>query len=266
MKPVKSGITRPPVCLFYGQHGLGKSTLASETPDPVFIQTEDGLQGLTVDTYGLVHSFSALHDQLDAALESKFKTVVIDTLDWAEKHIFKQCADDAGVTDIASIPFGRGYSAAEKYWWDIVGKLREINKTKLVVLLAHAQISRFESPETESYDRYTPDLHKKSAALLCEFADIVGFMSTKTITQTKDKGFGQTIVKAKSSGDRVLYLEERPAFTAKNRYRMPDQIEIPEGQAWAQISKHLKELKKEQGNLQKVIDDKVEKNIEKLSA
>ena len=33
----------PPRILIYGTEGIGKSTFASESPKPIFLQTEDGL-------------------------------------------------------------------------------------------------------------------------------------------------------------------------------------------------------------------------------
>ena len=33
----------PPRFLIYGVEGIGKSTLASQSPNPIFIPTEDGL-------------------------------------------------------------------------------------------------------------------------------------------------------------------------------------------------------------------------------
>ena len=34
---------RPPRIMIYGAEGVGKSTFAASAPNPVFIQTEDGL-------------------------------------------------------------------------------------------------------------------------------------------------------------------------------------------------------------------------------
>jgi hypothetical protein len=42
-----------------------------------------------------------------------------------------------------------------------------------VVLIAHAKIEKFENPETESYDRYVPRLHKLASALIQEWCDEV---------------------------------------------------------------------------------------------
>ncbi len=50
---------RPPRLLIYGTEGIGKSTLAAQTPAPIFIPTEDGLDQIDCDSFPLAHSFRA---------------------------------------------------------------------------------------------------------------------------------------------------------------------------------------------------------------
>ena len=44
-----------------------------------------------------------------------------------------------------------------------------------VILVGHAEIKRFDSPETEPYDRYQPKLHAPASALIQERMDAVLF-------------------------------------------------------------------------------------------
>ena len=39
----RTAVKRPPRIFPYGIHGVGKSTFAASAPNPVYIQTEDGL-------------------------------------------------------------------------------------------------------------------------------------------------------------------------------------------------------------------------------
>ena len=44
LENIKTGReNKPPRIMVYGQEGVGKSTFGASAPDPVFIQTEDGL-------------------------------------------------------------------------------------------------------------------------------------------------------------------------------------------------------------------------------
>jgi hypothetical protein len=46
-------ITRPPRVIIYGSEGIGKSTFGAEAPRPVFIPTEDGLDGIACARFPL---------------------------------------------------------------------------------------------------------------------------------------------------------------------------------------------------------------------
>ncbi|MBO5680941.1 MAG: AAA family ATPase, partial [Lentisphaeria bacterium] len=44
LETIQSGKeSKPPRLMIYGQEGIGKSTFAAAAPNPIFIQTEDGL-------------------------------------------------------------------------------------------------------------------------------------------------------------------------------------------------------------------------------
>ena len=125
----------------------------------------------------------------------------------------------------------------------------------LVIQIAHSTIKRFDSPDCEPYDRYQIKLHDRASALLQESADIVGFLSYRVSIRKADVGFNKSVSRAVSSGQRILYVEERPAFVAKNRYGLPPSIELPtkpeawrEPRAiWSVLSHHLPELEHEHG-------------------
>ena len=47
---------KPPRIMVYGQEGVGKSTFGASAPDPVFIQTEDGLGEIDTCKFPLAQS------------------------------------------------------------------------------------------------------------------------------------------------------------------------------------------------------------------
>ena len=82
-------IARPQKVVIYGPEGVGKSTLASQTPDPVFLDTEGGTHHLDVarlDAATTWEEITAAVAQL-AKADHPFKTLVIDTADWLEKRL-----------------------------------------------------------------------------------------------------------------------------------------------------------------------------------
>jgi hypothetical protein len=77
----------PPRLLVYGTEGIGKSTLASHAPRPIFIQTEDGLGEIDCHKFPLANSFDDVVGSLEALRTEKhdYQSVVVDSLDWLER-------------------------------------------------------------------------------------------------------------------------------------------------------------------------------------
>ncbi len=107
-----------------------------------------------------------------------------------------------------------------------------------IVLLAHAKVERFENPETESFDRYAPRLHKTAAALVIEWCDEVLFANYKVFTKATDEGFNRTRVQGVGTGERVLRTSERPAHIAKSRLGLPDELPLD----WEALAPYLPAL------------------------
>src|SRR5690625_4127942 len=101
-----------------------------------------------------------------------------------------------------------------------------------VVLTAHAKIVRFEAPdEMGAYDRYELKLGDKTtaktAALVKEWADMVLFVNYKTFSVATDKK--GTKFKGQG-GERKMYAVHHPAWDAKNRHDLPDEMPMDYGQ------------------------------------
>jgi hypothetical protein len=54
--------------LIHGSEGVGKSTFAANAPDPIFLQTEDGLGQIDVPRFPLAESFDSVVDNLNALI------------------------------------------------------------------------------------------------------------------------------------------------------------------------------------------------------
>jgi len=239
---IQHGRTRmPPRILTYGTEGIGKSTLASQSPSPVFIATEDGLDEIDCARFPLATTFeeviSALTDL--RTNEHEFETVVIDSLDWLERLVWDKLCAQYGVNSIEKVDGGyaRGYTHALTYWREVLDHLNALRTKKgmVVMLLAHAKVERFEDPESSPYDRYSPRLHKHAGALICEWSDAVLFATRKMRTQTEDAGFNRVRTTAhaigKDGGERVLRCIGGPSCIAKNRYQLPQELPL----SWAAI-------------------------------
>jgi hypothetical protein len=82
---------------------------------------------------------------------------------------------------------------------------------------------KFEQPdEMGAYDRWEMKLTKKTAPMLKEWADMVLFCNYKTEVITDQN----TKSKKATGGRRVMYAAHHPCWDAKNRFSLPDQMDM----------------------------------------
>lgn len=237
---IKRNTTGAPRIVLYGVAGIGKTTLAACAPKPIFVQTEDGLGRIDADAFPRAAKYADVLEQMSALIKqpNDYQTVVLDSLDALEPLLWEHVCAEGGKKSIEDFGYGKGYVAAAGEWRRLLSgfdMLRE--QGKAIVLIAHSQVVRFESPEVDAYDRYQLRLDKRACAVVSDWADAVLFANYRVAAvQSGDRKRGV------GDGTRVLYTTERPAFSAKNRFGLPDQIVIPAGDpaaAWQQIEGSL---------------------------
>lgn len=228
---------KPPRLFAYGQEGVGKSTFGAAAPNPIFIQTEDGLGEIATAKFPLAKCLDDVLKSLAALRDEPhdFQTVVLDSADWLERLVWDRVCQDFGVRSIekADGGYGKGYVHALTYWRQIVNLLNDLRDRRgmIVIVIAHSKVERFEDPENSAYDRYTPRLHKLATGLLCEWVDAVLF-ATKRFRVQKEQGTGfqgdraiATAIGA-DGGERILRTVGSPACIAKNRFGLPSEIPL----------------------------------------
>ncbi|OYV96102.1 MAG: oxidoreductase [Deltaproteobacteria bacterium 37-65-8] len=226
----KGGVIKAPRIMIYGPHGLGKTTFGAEAPDPIFILTEDGLGGIHANHFPLARNFQDVIDALGVlyAEDHKFQTVVVDSADWLDNLIWQ---DINAKHDAKELAYGKGAVIAADYWRQIIDGLTALrdDKSMAVVLIAHCQVKRFDSPEVEPFERYMPKLQERSSALLQEWCDAVLFINFKVMVKREDVGFDKKVSRGISTGERLMHTVEKPAFLAKNRYSLPESLPLSWG-------------------------------------
>lgn len=249
MKDLKQiGGTEPPRILLYGPEKGGKTTLASEFPNPVFLQTEQGTGRLKLNSFGKLQSFTEVDQAIQALYQEdhKYKTVVLDsvtalqTLIWVETG---ERGDEKGVKRkrIEDFGYGKGYSYALIVWQEFLEGIMALRRDRGmgVVLIAHSKIERFDDPETVAYSRYEIDLHEKARDYLKRESDAIILLKPDVTIKTEEQGFSKT--RARGDGGRNVWmnLSSRPAYAAGNRYDMPEKILYERGKGYAALAPYL---------------------------
>ncbi|WP_374387163.1 ATP-binding protein [Brevundimonas sp.] len=231
---------QPPRLLIYGPEKMGKTTLASEFPAPVFLQTERGESGdLELDSFGHLTSYEQVIEAMGvlATEDHTFQTIVLDSVSALQKLIWDKVCRDSNVKSIelAGGGYGKGYIEADNLWLEVLDALNYLRNDRgmAVVLVGHAIISRFDDPETQSYSRYDIDLHKRAEALLKREVDAILLVKKDVTIKTEGKG---ERARADGGDTRWIYTEGKPAFTAGNRYNMPARIIYQKGQGFSALA------------------------------
>lgn len=214
--------------VIYGPEGIGKSTLAAQFPDPLFIDTEGSTKEMDVARMDKPTSWEFLLSEIEfVRTQRPCKTLVIDTIDWAEQLCIKNVCDKAGKTGIEDFGYGKGYVYEKETFQRLLTILDGVIYAGInIVLTAHAALRKFEQPdELGAYDRWEMKLGAKTSNLISplikEWADMVLFANYKTISVAADKDGKKH--KAQG-GKRIMYTSHHPCWDAKNRYGLPEEI------------------------------------------
>jgi len=221
----------PQKIVVIGVQGIGKTTFGSTFENPILLPIEDGAHAVNVDAFPLATTYQDILDAMGDLYEKEhdFKTLVVDSLDWLEPLVWETtCRASEKYESIEAFGYQKGYLEADKWWRMLMGGFDSLRAKKgmHIVLLAHSEVKTVTPPDSDSYDRYQMRLHKRAFGLWTEWADVVSFLTYKIAIKKETKGFGTDRGRAIGTGDRVIYTAERPAWDAKNRWGLPDEIFI----------------------------------------
>ena len=213
--------------VIYGTEGIGKSTLASHWPHPLWLDTEAGSNQLDVDRVEGIETWSDLIATMREFLAEPgdYKTLVLDTVDKTETMLIEDICKQAGKDSIEEFGFGKGYTVVQER---IIKELlmmmdKVIAKGIHVVIIAHTAIRTITPPDSDPYDHYELKTTKKVSPVIKEWADMVLFCNYKiSVVKSGDSPTAKS--RATGSGKRMMYTTHKPSYDAKNRYGLPDEL------------------------------------------
>ncbi len=238
-----------PRITIYGMPGVGKSTLASKFPSPLFMLTEKSISG--IEALPVAETLDEFWRNLKALYtleELPFKTLVIDTISKLDKLIVDYILESEPL-NIKAVEnnkrppitalgatcggYGKGYERAQSIHRGLKGFMDKFTSRGVgVIFIGHDEVTKYKSPESEDYDIYSLQMnHNKSREVYIHDVDAVLFGRIESFTETLDSG--KTIIK--STKKRILVTEVSNASVAKNRFSMPSEMPM----TYEEIAKHI---------------------------
>lgn len=223
---ISSGkISRAVKTVIYGTEGIGKSTLASRFPKPLFIDAEGGTSQMDVRRIEAPKNWQELVSDVKevAANPGICGTLVLDTADRAESLLTEAICRKYNQPSIEAFGYGKGYTYLGEEWQRLMDAFDSCIAAGInVTVIAHAKQRKIEQPDQiGAYDHWEMKLSRQVAPLLKEWADLLLFLNYKTYVVTTDSNSRKA-----QGGKRVMYTSHNPVWDAKNRHGLPEELEL----------------------------------------
>ena len=222
---INGKIRRPVKAVIYGPEGIGKSTLASGAPEPLFIDVEGGTAQMDVRRVERPETWEALIAVVKEIADTPeiCRTLVIDTADWCEMLCVRYICRKYRQTSLESFGYGKGYTILQEAFSKLLEALDAVLSAGInVIVTAHAKMRKQELPdESGAFDRWEMKLTRQVAPLLKEWCDALLFLNYKTLVVTTEGN-----IRKAQGGRRVIYTSHHPCWDAKNRHGLPEEMDL----------------------------------------
>lgn len=201
--------------LFYGQPKTGKTTTACRFPNSLLLGFEVGysaipnIRAVPVSRWS---EFKQIIKQLKSDdAHAMYDNIIVDTADIAFDLCEKYVCDANGVSKIAEIPYGGGYTQAKREFDEALRAIPQMGYG--LIMISHAQDKTFTDEDGNEYNKIVPTLGNQPRLVVDRMSDIIGYARP---VQEED-GTIRTF----------LFMRGTPRFDAGSRFKYtPDYIEF----------------------------------------
>ena len=161
--------------LLYGEKKVGKTTLCSMMPDPLFIMTEPGGKALRTFQAHATRWGQIVKWTSDLQRETRFKTVIVDTVDRLYDLCFRHVCKERGVEYPPKNDFGQCWAAIKSEFEGQILKLLGLNRG--IIFISHARTNRVEDEDDEDEETIVriPTLRGQGMGIMEALVDVIGY-------------------------------------------------------------------------------------------
>lgn len=229
--------------LVYGSSGVGKSTLASLAPNPVFLDLGGNSRHIDVSRVVGINTYAEYLGFLRSDVPLQYRSVVLDdfatVLELAASHILETIPKEKGGK--AKTLNDYGYSYGNVYLYDhvnlVLGACNALrDKGVNIIINLHQSPVEVPNPAGVDYQQFQPAILGKDDKSRTNIRGVVIGWSDYVFYVAFDRDVNDD-GKARVSGSRTIYTQERGGFYAKSRTRIKASMPYEDGKCdiWNQI-------------------------------
>lgn len=165
------------VMLIYGRPKIGKSTLASNFEDALFIATEAGLNHLEVFRVNVNSWEKFLEVCADLGKTDRFKTIVIDTVDNLVSYCTEYVCNREKINHPSEYDYGKGWSMVHQEFKRVLSKVTKLGRG--VVFIGHSKAEEVKT-KTKSYTHETITVTGENRREILNMCDLILFVDKES--------------------------------------------------------------------------------------
>jgi hypothetical protein len=156
--------------LIYGKKKIGKTTLAAQFENALFLMCEPGGKALSIRQVS-VRNWSEFRGYIDLAIKDKdTRTIVIDTADLCYAYCLEYVCDKLAIEHPADEGYGKGWNAVRKEFVSVINKL--LHSGKGVVFISHSKDEEFKTRHSDTFHKTVSSMPGQAKDVLEGLVDI----------------------------------------------------------------------------------------------
>lgn len=160
--------------LIYGERKIGKTSLAAEFPDALFLMFEPGGKGLAIYQTPIT-SWQDFKDCVRLLKDTdQFKTVVIDTIDIAYELALMYTGSREGFSHPSdNKDFGKSWQQVRLEFSSGIKELADTGRG--IIFLSHAKEIEFQPERGAKFNKVIPNIATQARTFISGFVDVIAF-------------------------------------------------------------------------------------------
>ncbi len=156
--------------LIFGKKKIGKTTLAAQFDEALFLMCEPGGRALSIRQVQ-VRDWKEFRGYVELAIkDNATRTIVIDTTDFAYEFCMAYVCEQMVIDHPSDETYGKGWNAVRKEFTKVVNML--LHSGKGVVFISHSKDEEFKTRKNESLSKVVSSMPGQAKDVLEGLVDI----------------------------------------------------------------------------------------------